>query len=140
MKHAVFLGSQDRVNYVYAQDVLDRLHSELIFETDRVLGKGELEEYRDILSRAEYVFSTWGMPSFTNEEIGENTEVCWLTATNEQTHQIIRDNIHLSPIYSGQIHGVGPRYCPSIEDKIVKFADKDRHQVFLEPEGRESQE
>ncbi len=69
MKHAVFLGSQERVNYVYAQDVLNRLHNELIFETDRVLGKRELEEYREILSRAEYVFSTWGMPAFTREEI-----------------------------------------------------------------------
>lgn len=71
MKHAVFLGSQERVDYVYAQDVLDRLHNELIFETDRVLGKRELEEYREILARADYVFSTWGMPAFTREEIRE---------------------------------------------------------------------
>ncbi len=60
---------------------------------------------------------------------------CWLTYTNEKTHDIIRSNLDRSPLYSGTIHGTGPRYCPSIEDKIVKFADKDRHQVFLEPEG-----
>ncbi len=78
--------------------------------------------------------------SFTNDEIGENTEVCWLTATNEQTHQIIRDNIHLSPIYSGQIHGVGPRYCPSIEDKVMRFKDKTAHQIFVEPCGKDTEE
>lgn len=60
---------------------------------------------------------------------------CWLTYTNEETHNIIRDNIDRSPLYSGVIHGTGPRYCPSIEDKVIRFADKDRHQVFIEPEG-----
>lgn len=60
---------------------------------------------------------------------------CWLTYTNEQTHQIIRDNLDRSPLYSGAIEGTGPRYCPSIEDKVVKFPDKERHQVFVEPEG-----
>ncbi|MBK9072681.1 MAG: tRNA uridine-5-carboxymethylaminomethyl(34) synthesis enzyme MnmG [Myxococcales bacterium] len=60
---------------------------------------------------------------------------CWLTYTNEKTHQIIRDNIHRSPLFAGAIEGTGPRYCPSIEDKVTRFADKDRHQVFLEPEG-----
>ena len=60
---------------------------------------------------------------------------CWLTYTNEKTHEIIRDNLDRSPIYAGVIEGTGPRYCPSIEDKVVKFADKDRHQVFIEPEG-----
>ena len=60
---------------------------------------------------------------------------CWLTYTNEKTHEIIRENLDRSPLYSGMIHGTGPRYCPSIEDKVVKFADKNRHQVFLEPEG-----
>ncbi|HPF78666.1 MAG TPA: FAD-dependent oxidoreductase, partial [Alphaproteobacteria bacterium] len=60
---------------------------------------------------------------------------CHITYTNEKTHQIIRDNLHRAPMYSGQIDGTGPRYCPSIEDKIVRFADKDRHQIFLEPEG-----
>jgi tRNA uridine 5-carboxymethylaminomethyl modification enzyme len=65
---------------------------------------------------------------------------CWSTYTNSATHEIIRSNLHLSPLYSGRIAGVGPRYCPSIEDKIVKFADKDRHQLFLEPEGRHTEE
>lgn len=60
---------------------------------------------------------------------------CWLTYTNEQTHEIIRNNLDRSPIYAGIIEGTGPRYCPSIEDKVVKFADKERHQVFIEPEG-----
>ena len=60
---------------------------------------------------------------------------CWLTYTNEQTHEIIRSNLDRSPLYSGVIHGTGPRYCPSIEDKVVRFADKDHHQVFIEPEG-----
>ena len=60
---------------------------------------------------------------------------CWLTYTNEKTHEIIRENLDRSPLYSGMIEGTGPRYCPSIEDKVVKFADKNRHQVFIEPEG-----
>jgi tRNA uridine 5-carboxymethylaminomethyl modification enzyme len=60
---------------------------------------------------------------------------CHITYTNEAVHQLLRDNLHVAPLYSGQITGVGPRYCPSIEDKIVRFADKDRHQIFLEPEG-----
>ena len=65
---------------------------------------------------------------------------CWLTYTNEKTHEIIREYLHLSPLYSGAIEGVGPRYCPSIEDKVVRFADKDRHQVFIEPEGLDTYE
>ena len=75
--------------------------------------------------------------SFTNtpEELEREQISCWLTYTNEETHKIIRDNIDRSPIYSGNIKGTGSRYCPSIEDKVVRFADKKRHQVFLEPEG-----
>ena len=65
---------------------------------------------------------------------------CWMTYTNSGTHDIIRSNLDKSPLYSGKIEGVGPRYCPSIEDKVVKFADKDRHQLFLEPEGRHTEE
>ena len=65
---------------------------------------------------------------------------CWLTYTNPKTHEIIRDNLERSPLFSGMIEGTGPRYCPSIEDKVVKFADKDRHQVFIEPEGLETNE
>ena len=75
--------------------------------------------------------------SFTTdpETVQKEQVSCWLTYTNEETHQIIRDNLDRSPLYSGVIHGTGPRYCPSIEDKVVRFADKDRHQVFIEPEG-----
>src|SRR6266705_715944 len=65
---------------------------------------------------------------------------CWITHTTQQTHDIIRANLHRSPLYSGRIQGIGPRYCPSIEDKVVKFADKSSHQLFLEPEGRHTQE
>src|SRR6266581_552436 len=65
---------------------------------------------------------------------------CWITHTTPLTHQIIRRNLHRSPLYSGRIDGIGPRYCPSIEDKIVKFADKEQHQLFLEPEGRRTEE
>lgn len=75
--------------------------------------------------------------SFTNqaEDIKREQISCWLTYTTEETHQIIRENIDRSPLFSGAIEGTGPRYCPSIEDKIVKFPDKNRHQVFIEPEG-----
>ncbi|RYD05622.1 hypothetical protein N752_08470 [Desulforamulus aquiferis] len=65
---------------------------------------------------------------------------CWLTYTNETTHQIIRDNLHRSPLYAGIIEGIGPRYCPSIEDKVVRFADKLQHQIFIEPEGLDTYE
>lgn len=80
--------------------------------------------------------------SFTNrpEDIQKEQVSCWLTYTNQQTHQIILDNIDRSPLYSGNIKGTGPRYCPSIEDKVVRFSDKDRHQVFLEPEGNYTNE
>ncbi len=73
--------------------------------------------------------------SFLNTEITVPQISCYMTYTSEKTHQIIRDNIHRAPMYSGQITSRGPRYCPSIEDKIMRFADKDRHQIFLEPEG-----
>lgn len=80
--------------------------------------------------------------SFTNkeEDIKKEQVSCWLTYTNESTHKIIRDNIHRSPLFCGDIKGTGPRYCPSIEDKVVRFADKDRHQVFIEPEGNYTNE
>ena len=80
--------------------------------------------------------------SFTTdpESIQKEQRSCWLTYTNEDTHKIIRDNIDRSPLYSGVIHGTGPRYCPSIEDKVMRFKDKDRHQVFIEPEGNYTHE
>lgn len=74
------------------------------------------------------------------EEIKREQRPCYLTYTNQRTHDIIRRNLHRSPLYGGVIHGVGPRYCPSIEDKVVRFADKDRHQIFLEPEGESTNE
>ena len=70
------------------------------------------------------------------ESVQIEQESCWLTYTNEDTHRVIRENLDRSPLYAGVIHGTGPRYCPSIEDKVVRFADKKRHQVFIEPEGR----
>lgn len=80
--------------------------------------------------------------SFTNteEDLQREQVSCWLTYTNKKTHEIIMENIDRSPLYSGNIKGTGPRYCPSIEDKVVRFADKDRHQVFLEPEGNYTNE
>ena len=78
--------------------------------------------------------------SFTTKELPENRAVCYLTYTNAETHRIIRDNLHRSPLYSGIIEGVGPRYCPSIEDKIVRFPDKPRHQLFIEPCGLSTDE
>jgi tRNA uridine 5-carboxymethylaminomethyl modification enzyme len=73
-------------------------------------------------------------------EPGQNQISCWITYTAEATHDVIRENLHLSAMYSGAIEGTGPRYCPSIEDKIVRFSDKDRHRLFLEPEGRNTNE
>ena len=80
--------------------------------------------------------------SFTTnpDDVQIDQASCWLTYTNEETHRIIRENLDRSPLYSGMIEGTGPRYCPSIEDKVVKFADKKRHQVFIEPEGLETNE
>jgi len=77
----------------------------------------------------------WGDPAFRIKQLP-----CWITYTNPRTHDVIRGNLDKSPMYSGRIEGIGPRYCPSIEDKVVKFAEKDRHQVFLEPEGRHTTE
>ncbi len=80
--------------------------------------------------------------SFTNtpEKIQRPQRSCWLAYTNAKTHEIIRANLHRSPLFGGEITGVGPRYCPSIEDKVVRFADKERHQLFLEPEGESTNE
>ncbi len=78
--------------------------------------------------------------SFETEEEGENKVCCYLTYTNKETHDIIKANLHRSPLFNGLIDGVGPRYCPSIEDKVVRFADKDRHQVFIEPMGLTTEE
>jgi tRNA uridine 5-carboxymethylaminomethyl modification enzyme len=82
-----------------------------------------------------FTLNPWGDPVFHVEQMP-----CWITYTNPRTHEIIRGNLHQSPMYCGIIEGVGPRYCPSIEDKVVRFAEKERHQVFLEPEGRHTLE
>lgn len=92
----------------------------------------------DTLQKAEndlFTLNPWGDPKFHVEQMP-----CWITYTNTRTHEIIAGNLHQSPMYCGVIEGVGPRYCPSIEDKVVRFAEKDRHQVFLEPEGRHTLE
>ncbi|MEE1038428.1 MAG: tRNA uridine-5-carboxymethylaminomethyl(34) synthesis enzyme MnmG [Eubacterium sp.] len=78
--------------------------------------------------------------SFMNENLQREQVSCWLTYTNEETHKIIRDNFHRSALFGGEIEGVGPRYCPSIEDKVNRFADKNRHQTFVEPEGLDTDE
>ena len=78
--------------------------------------------------------------SFRTESLPRRQALCWLTATNERVHDLVRANLHRSPMYSGTIVGIGPRYCPSLEDKVVKFADKPRHSLFLEPEGWDSPE
>ena len=78
--------------------------------------------------------------SFRSKAITQPQTVCWITYTNAETHRAIRENVHRAPLYSGQIKGIGPRYCPSIEDKIVKFPDKAQHQIFLEPEGLDTNE
>ncbi|MEO8349172.1 MAG: tRNA uridine-5-carboxymethylaminomethyl(34) synthesis enzyme MnmG [Acidobacteriota bacterium] len=78
--------------------------------------------------------------SFRTESLPGRQALCWLTATNERVHDLVRENLDRSPMYSGRIVGIGPRYCPSIEDKVVKFADKPRHLLFLEPEGRNAPE
>lgn len=78
--------------------------------------------------------------SFMNEWEDHNKAACWLTYTNDKTHEVIRDNLYRAPMYTGIIEGRGPRYCPSIEDKIVRFSDKSRHQLFIEPEGMETNE
>ena len=78
--------------------------------------------------------------SFENSELHINQQPCYLTYTNENTHKIIRENLHRSPLYAGIIKSTGPRYCPSIEDKVVRFADKERHQIFIEPMGENTEE
>jgi tRNA uridine 5-carboxymethylaminomethyl modification enzyme len=78
--------------------------------------------------------------SFSTERIAQRSVPCFITYTNEKTHEIIRDNISFAPLFSGQIKGIGPRYCPSIEDKVMRFGDRDHHQIFIEPEGLNTEE
>lgn len=95
------------------------------FHADELFGSREYQ----------FTLNSWGDPQFHVEQVP-----CWMTWTNENTHELIRNNLDQSPMYSGKIEGVGPRYCPSIEDKVVRFAEKERHQLFLEPEGRHTTE
>ena len=78
--------------------------------------------------------------SFRTRRLPERQALCWLTETNARVHELIRENLHRSPMFSGQIHGIGPRYCPSVEDKVVRFSDRQRHTLFLEPDGWDSEE
>jgi tRNA uridine 5-carboxymethylaminomethyl modification enzyme len=98
----------------------------------RTIDFGSLEEQKGDARPTPFSFET---VAITQPQVS-----CFITYTNEAAHQIIRDNMRRSPLYSGQIHGIGPRYCPSIEDKVVKFPDKERHQLFLEPEGLNTNE
>jgi tRNA uridine 5-carboxymethylaminomethyl modification enzyme len=100
----------------------------------RSINFDELEEQFGDKNVVPFSFST------NPEDVQIEQDSCWLTYTNEETHKIIMENIDRSPLFSGMIEGTGPRYCPSIEDKVVKFADKKRHQVFIEPEGRYTNE
>src|SRR5205807_2687732 len=91
-----------------------------------------LNEYSEINGVRSHLSPSWrpGLPQVQ----------CWIGATNEKIHEIIRANLHRAPMYSGQIQSTGPRYCPSIEDKVVRFADKTSHHIFLEPEGLDTDE
>ena len=100
----------------------------------RSINFDELEEQFGDKNVVPFSFST------NPKDVQIEQDSCWLTYTNEETHKIIMENIDRSPLFSGMIEGTGPRYCPSIEDKVVKFADKKRHQVFIEPEGRYTNE
>ena len=100
----------------------------------RSIDFGKMEEQKGDERSVPFSFTT------DPEDIQIDQVSCWLTYTNEKTHEIIRENLDRSPLFSGMIEGTGPRYCPSIEDKVVKFADKNRHQVFIEPEGLDTNE
>lgn len=126
----------------YLSDSMRKLGIEIVrFKTGtparvdgRTIDFDKMEEQRGNTPIVPFSFAT------DPDDIQKEQVSCWLTYTNEQTHDIIRKNIDRSPLYSGVIHGTGPRYCPSIEDKVMRFADKDRHQVFIEPEGNYTHE
>lgn len=126
----------------YLSDSMRKLGIEMVrFKTGtparvdgRTIDFDKMEEQRGDTPIVPFSFAT------DPDDIQKEQVSCWLTYTNEQTHDIIRKNIDRSPLYSGVIHGTGPRYCPSIEDKVMRFADKDRHQVFIEPEGNYTHE
>jgi tRNA uridine 5-carboxymethylaminomethyl modification enzyme len=115
--------------FSYLSGIIDT--EELAWQNSRHLSENNPGKH----PRSPFTLNHWAPNSFHVEQIP-----CWITYTNPQTHDIIRANLDKSPMYCGRIEGVGPRYCPSIEDKVVRFAEKDRHQVFLEPEGHHTNE
>ncbi|MBN8418149.1 MAG: tRNA uridine-5-carboxymethylaminomethyl(34) synthesis enzyme MnmG [Verrucomicrobia bacterium] len=119
-------GDEPAPRFSYLSGVLPEDESEISTEDSNPLpGTGPNQ----------FTLNSWALEKFHVEQIP-----CWITYTTPQTHDIIRANIHKSAMYSGRIEGVGPRYCPSVEDKVVRFAEKERHQIFLEPEGRHTRE
>ena len=119
-------GDEPAPRFSYLSGVLPEDESEISTEGSNPLpGTGANQ----------FTLNSWTPEKFHVEQIP-----CWITYTTPQTHDIIRANIHKSAMYSGRIEGVGPRYCPSVEDKVVRFAEKERHQIFLEPEGRHTRE
>ena len=147
LKGRIFIGE---VNYESGPSGL----FPAMFLSDRLKGLGcdmrrfktgtPARVHRDTIDFSKMSIQKWDeeiVPfSFMNKEIQKEQQTCWLTRTTEKTHEIIRENLHRSAMYSGDIESIGPRYCPSIEDKIVKFSDKSSHQVFIEPEGTETKE
>ena len=137
-----YTGPNGLLDANYLSDSMRKLGIEIVrFKTGtparvdgRTIDFDKMEEQRGDTPIVPFSFAT------DPDDIQKEQVSCWLTYTNEQTHDIIRKNIDRSPLYSGVIHGTGPRYCPSIEDKVMRFADKDRHQVFIEPEGNYTHE
>ena len=123
---------------------LDRSFREIGFRLGRLKTGTPARVHRDSLDlgRMEEQFGDDEMLpfSFGRHRVDRPQLSCFITFTNDRTHDVIRENMHRSPLYSGQIEGTGPRYCPSIEDKVVKFPDRDRHQIFVEPEGASTKE
>ncbi len=138
-----FTKAQGPNGFVNAHGLTDSLKA-LGFEIRRFKTGTPARVYSDSIdySKFEVQSGDEGIQSFSflTKKQPKNISVCYLGYTNENTHKIIRDNIHRAPLYAGTIKGIGPRYCPSIEDKVVRFADKNRHQIFLEPEALDTKE
>ena len=136
--------------YKYRKMLVEDMNQKFGLDVSVKLSDSWMDSYNEIINNSEEQEETEEQKgdekiipfSFSTnpEDIQKEQISCWLTYTNEETHKIIRDNIDRSPLFSGAIEGTGPRYCPSIEDKVVRFADKNRHQVFIEPEGNYTNE